>query len=801
MEQKSFLQALIDNCPFPVALLHVILNEDESPKDFTFVYLNEKFANLSNNHGINLINKNFYEIFPDADKKWLNLYYDVSYNDKTVDKDDISSSTNTFMHITAIPGNRKGFCLIVLRDIREREIEKEKFNLNLKRALTSVDREKNFLNLLSFDYTNIYFINLSKDSYEIIKSNDKTNAYKLHGEKGQGCFSKLVKAYVDMYVVDNEKDYVLHKLSIESIKLDLLMDRKCLFHYSCFPNQHGESCYEGRIIRVDDSDGTYNALLTFRSIDKIISKEKAIQNKLQKALDDERVSNEVIRAIATMYEMILRVDLNEDYYVNIKSSDSVHKILGDDGKASLILKESNLSFVSDDYRDLMEKFLDLDTLKDRLRHEDSVYCEFMSKSGFWHASSFVVKRRDENNEVSNVVYLSRSISDQKKREDELALQVSREKRINASKVKFLSSMAHDIKTPLSAISGFTDIAFNDLDDKEKIFDCLKQIKIASKYLTQIVENNFDIDVLESGKVKIKDDNINVVEFFDELKCVLLPIALEKNVKLIVNVHDILSDDIIIDSTKIKRILFNLFNNAINYSKKDGQVVFDVSQKEDADGLKLLISVADNGVGMSSEFQEKMFDRFSREIDTRTSQIRGLGIGLSIVKEFTDLLGGDIEVDSKKDVGTTFKLEFKVKPCKIDDDKLAIIHQEDTIRILIAEDNDINYLILDGILQIYKGLYFKDVIVDRVEDGKKCVDYYFNNRNYDCILMDIQMPIMNGIEATKKIREFDKDINIIAITANSHSLDRDDCTNNGFNELIAKPIDKEKLLKALYKAME
>lgn len=732
MEQRSFLQALIDNCPFPVSLIHVVLDESGNPRDFTFVYMNEECARISNNTVANLLNKNYYECFPDNDRKWLKLYYDVAYLGKILDVDEVSSAANMFMHVTAIPGNRKGFCLTVLRDIRDKEIEKELFNINLKEALSNAERERNFLNLLSFDYTNIYFINLSDDRYELIKTNESSNAYKVHGNKSEGCFSQLVRMYANRYVVDNERDYLIHKLSLESIKLDLLIDRKCLFHYSCFPNEYGQRYFEGRLIRVDDNDGTYNALLTFRPIDEIVSKEKAIQSKLQKTLDDERVSNEVIGAIAKMYEVIYRVDLNEDYFVEIKSNKLLHDKIGQSGRASYMLSRTHLQFVADDFKDMMAKFLNLSTLKERLRYEDSIYVEYVGIGGFWHLSSFVVKRRDENNEASNVLYLTRSISDQKKKEDELALQVSREKQINASKVSFLSSIAHDIKTPLSAISGFVDIGYDNLDDKEKIFGCLKQIRSASKYLTQIVENNFDIDVLESGETKVKDDNVNIVDYFEEFKSVILPLALDKGINLVMNVHDIVSEDIIIDSTKLKRIIFNLFNNAINYTSKGGQVVIDIRQRQDDDGLKLLIMVADNGVGMSKEFQEKMFDRFSREIDTRTSQIRGLGIGLSIVKEFTEVLGGKISVDSKKDVGTTFNLEFKVKSTKIDDDAILPIHVDDTIRILIAEDNDINSLILEGILTIYKGIYFKDIITYRVKDGEECVDYYLDNRNFDCI---------------------------------------------------------------------
>ncbi len=801
MKEKSFLQALVDNCPFPTCILYVDLDDDDNPKDITFVYLNEACAKMSHRNVEDLTNKKYYDVFPNADKKWLQLYYEVAYFDKTIDTDEISNAANMFLHITAIPGNRKGFCLSVLRDIKDREKEKESFQKKLKDALSSVEREKYYLNLLSFDYTNIYYIDLKSGQFELIKRKEGANGTKLL-EKDQvsGDFTKLTKAYVERFVPANEKEFLSHKLSIESMRLDLLIDRQNLFHYTAFPNEFGQRHFEGRIIRVDGNDGSYGALLAFRYIDEIIEKEKAIQNKIQKALDDERISNEVVRAIAQVYEGIYRIDLNENRFDEVKCYRNLHELIGYEGKADEMFNKLCDNFVSHEYYGFMKEFLDLSTLQERLKNEDNVFAEFLGSNGLWHLASFLVKRRDKNNVATNVLYVTRSISDQKKKEQALALEASRQKQANNAKTAFLSSMAHDIKTPLSAISGFVDIGINEFDNKEKLFNCLKQIKHASNYLNQIVQNTFDIDAIENGIVKAKEESVNLTKLFEEFKEVVLPLTLEKNINLKVNVHDLVSEEVIVDSIKLKRIIYNLFINSVNYTNKNGTVGLDArEEKIDDNNVKLIIKVYDNGIGMSKEFQKEMFNRFSRETNTCFSQTRGMGIGLNIVKEFTNLLGGKISVKSKKDVGTVFELEFDLKTTKIvDKQNHEITYSNKSLRILIAEDNDINYEILKGLLDIYKGIYFKDIVTTRVKDGKECLDLYFNNRGFDCILMDIQMPVMDGLESTKQIREFDKNIPIIAVTANSHTIDRKACLDNGFNGLVSKPIDKQRLLEVLSK---
>ncbi len=226
---------------------------------------------------------------------------------------------------------------------------------------------------------------------------------------------------------------------------------------------------------------------------------------------------------------------------------------------------------------------------------------------------------------------------------------------------------------------------------------------------------------------------------------------------------------------------------------------DVYQRDyKDDNVMLCIEVKDTGIGMSNEFQQLMFEKYSREVDTRISQTRGLGIGLNIVKKYVELLNGTISVDSKKGEGTTFRVELPVKCVDDVDNECAvnIINSDRALNILIAEDNDLNYEILAGLIMANKGINFKDIKITRAKNGKECLDILDKSMDYDCIMMDVHMPIMDGLMATCNIRERGIDIPIIAVTANAFEKDKLECIKVGMNDYLSKPIDSNKLISVL-----
>lgn len=384
----------------------------------------------------------------------------------------------------------------------------------------------------------------------------------------------------------------------------------------------------------------------------------------------------------------------------------------------------------------------------------------------------------------------------------LALMAERAKRESEAKTDFLSQVSHDIRTPMNAVRGFTKIARENIDNKEKVRHGLDQIDIASNYLQQIVNDVLDLSRIEKGKLNILMEEMSVSEVFSQFRDTIQEVMPDKHQQISCRLKNIEYDRIILDELRLKQIYMNLLSNAIKYTPDGGQIVFEVKQeKSDRKGYIRLVSVIqDNGIGMTKEYMEKMYDRFSRAVDTRVNQVRGSGLGLSVVKELTVLMGGTITAKSAVGEGTVFTVSFDVEYIKEAKEKISAktekkFNKLKRIHLLVAEDNDLNYEVEQELLGMY------GITCERAENGKICVDKFHRAapKTYDAILMDMQMPVMDGIDATKHIRQMDSEsaeIPIIAVTANAFKSDEEHCAEAGMNVHLSKPFDINKLMEVL-----
>ncbi len=380
-----------------------------------------------------------------------------------------------------------------------------------------------------------------------------------------------------------------------------------------------------------------------------------------------------------------------------------------------------------------------------------------------------------------------------------------------AKTRFLSSMSHDIRTPMNAVIGMTELALRHIDDKDYVKECLEKVSNAGSHLVTLINDILDISQVESGKMMLNPAPFSLNRAVVNIENIFAPKVEEKNLDFKVNVHDIEHDCIIADELRINQICINLLNNAVKYTDVNGSVVFDVSEEpvSDKDGyVNLVCVIADSGIGMSEDFQKEMYGSFAREKDSRIDKIQGSGLGLAIVKQLVDLMDGSILCESISGEGTRFtvKLELPVSEKEIQsideqpesDRQASYYAYARGMHVLIAEDNDINWEIIDTMLADY------GVICDRAENGVECVDRLENTPDgeYDLILMDIQMPVMSGKEATviirKSTREYVRNIPIYAMTADAFAEDVKECMEYGMNGHIAKPVDIKKVLEALKK---
>jgi signal transduction histidine kinase/ActR/RegA family two-component response regulator len=369
---------------------------------------------------------------------------------------------------------------------------------------------------------------------------------------------------------------------------------------------------------------------------------------------------------------------------------------------------------------------------------------------------------------------------------------------NAAKQEFLSSMSHDIRTPMNAIIGMTSLALDNTDDPKRVRDYLGKIALSSKHLLGLINDVLDISKIESGKMTLNVEPVSLREAMDSIVNIMQPQVTAKNQQFKVAAREILSENVCCDGVRLNQVLINLLGNAVKFTPEKGAVQLTVYQEalpEDASRVRTHFLVSDTGIGMSKEYQKVIFESFSREDNTRVRKTEGSGLGMAITKCIVDAMGGTISVRSEQGRGSEFHvvldLEKAAAPAASEAADGAAERVNDVVlkgrRILLAEDNELNWEVARELLSIL------ELELDWAENGEICVEKFRNSPagHYDAIIMDVRMPVMDGYEATAAIRRLereDADIPIIAMTADAFSEDIQRCLERGMNDHLAKPID-------------
>lgn len=376
---------------------------------------------------------------------------------------------------------------------------------------------------------------------------------------------------------------------------------------------------------------------------------------------------------------------------------------------------------------------------------------------------------------------------------------------NKAKSAFLFNMSHDIRTPMNAIIGYAELSRNHLHEPDKLSEYLSDIRTCGQKMLSIIDNILEIARIENNQIVLEESICNIEESFDSCIVMFNTAVQEKHQTITVH-KQVANPYVYIDSSHLSEIVLNVISNAIKYTGQNGKIDCCLTQKphEDADWCYMEISIADNGIGMSEEFQAHIFESFSREHSSTISGIEGTGLGMGIVKNLVDLMHGMIEIQSSPGKGSTFTICIPCRTARKEEAeprKSSSDRPQKTLagkRILLAEDNDLNAEIAIELLS-EEGL-----LVDRVSNGVACVEKLEKAAPdfYDLILMDIQMPVMNGYDATRKIRQledpFRSSIPIIAMTANAFAEDRQKALFVGMNDHVAKPVDMNVLIPVLEK---
>ena len=662
--------------------------------------------------------------------------------------------------------------------------------------VTEFIREKeqnNILSALTMDYTSLVLCDLKQDTVEVIKQDASC------GEMNWHSYSESLNYFYRNVLVKDSCPNYMDLLSNDSLMRSLKEQGSLEWHFQIVPDENGVSNLGARAVFLYEDLDHFKIIMGFRPIDEIVKREKVLE-----------LQREIIEGLGKEYFSVLLLELDSGQIFSYREVGENGKQIADfcrkyENKWCELLPAYADEIVTDESR---ENFLDQLSFDALCSNQDDFSMTYEFKKGdsiiYYQTRIAYVYKKDRSRVA---VIGTRNIDDliKKERMQEAKLKeayiVAEE--ANKAKTDFLNNMSHDIRTPMNVILGYNALMKQYLTDPILV-DYQNKIEQSGKLLLSIINNVLDMARIESGKMVVEERAEQIGLVVEEIESVFESSAQEKNIVFTTSV-DIDHTNVLCDGFKIREILMNLVGNAFKYTPDGGRIAIDVKELdcEKPGYVRFQTQVKDTGIGMSEDFLPTLFDSFSREYNTTIGKVSGTGLGMSIVKNLVDMMDGEICVKSKLGEGTCFTLTFEHRIS--DEDSIELNQELDVFdgksilqgrHVLLVEDNDLNAEIAMAILE-QSGL-----VLDRVEDGLACINRLseVDSDLYDLILMDIQMPNMNGYEATRRIRQFKNSkkagIPILAMTANAFEEDKKMAMDAGMNGHVSKPIDVNVLEKQI-----
>lgn len=606
--------------------------------------------------------------------------------------------------------------------------------------------------------------------------------------------------------------FFMRLADIEYVKEDLSVDDKRTYTYKA-PSLGKDKWVDLTSYVILRHEDNTPAMFTFgfSIVDNLATAEREFRQKL---VEDMQMIGGLASEYYTLYYFNIDNDVFKIYSLDGEKYPETDQIVKNGTKPIDMLRyfcSSELIYEED--RALFAE-LDVQTIREKLANTKKYTIRFRRKFDEeyrWCEMDMV--KYEKPNDIANAICIGfaerdAQIRNEIEQQSKLENAVMEAESANKSKTDFLFNMSHDIRTPMNAITGFTMMAKKYLDDKERVADYLNKIDISGKQLLTLINQVLEMSRIESGKMEFEYKPVNIYDRFSSMVVVLNEQAKVNGQEFTYSLDNITHGNVLADDARMESITLNIAGNAMKYTPEGGKIGFRLEEIPcEREGYgRYAFTVSDTGIGMSEEYLKKLFEPFSREKNTTLSKIQGTGLGMAIVKKIVDQLGGSIEVQSEKNKGTTLvvTVDFELDGEQADNIKEAEIEEVsfEGRRILVTEDNEMNREIAKDILEEY-GFVVEEaddgtVAVEKVKDIVERGDAGY----YDLILMDVQMPLMGGYEATEEIRRITESkgihIPIIAMTANAYEEDRQNAIAAGMDEHIAKPIVLPKLLETMAK---
>ncbi len=678
-----------------------------------------------------------------------------------------------------------------------------------RRNIEEIAEERGrYKNAVLADAIIVFEANLTKNQIRdgIWKNKDgnKISVEELLGIRLPCDYDMYIARWADKYVEESDRELFLKNTDRMYLKEQYEQGKSEITFEYYAKSLEGEKIFVRRstYLAADKKSGDVIAYHNVKDITEQKRKEKQMRQYEQM----------LVMTASGMYKGMRQVDLSDGsmIYLSFEDNHIISQYMGD---WNTWLEGQAQNLHPDDMGKLKEKLRIENLLK--MSVGESLRCDYRSsrknQNGFYrvYATSAYKTERDGKLYVNLVTMDNTETVENEMRQKALIEDaLLRAESASKAKTKFLSNMSHDIRTPMNAIIGFTTLAMTHIDDKERVQGYLEKISSSGNHLLSLINDVLDMSRIESGRMHLEETECNLPDVMRELENMLTAEIQSRKLELHIDMENVSDERIICDRLRLNQILLNLLGNAVKFTTPGGTIcvrVFEETGKNEDDAV-YEFCVKDTGIGMSEEFQKRLFEPFERERSSTASGIQGTGLGMAITKNIVEMMGGTISVISKKGVGTEFTVRLPVKKVHAGQAQAAPAEEEDSApagrtsiegkRILLVEDNDFNREIAGEILG-EAGMF-----VEMAEDGSIAIDKLLEKGPgyYDLVLMDIQMPVMDGYTATQVIRSFKNkelaNIPIIAMTANAFEEDKRKALETGMNAHIAKPVDVKQLLDTL-----
>lgn len=528
----------------------------------------------------------------------------------------------------------------------------------------------------------------------------------------------------------------------------------------------------------------------------------------------------IVQGLSAFYHSVFYVDLNTKTFQAFKAEDDLVKLIGGEDDYGLLRQICSRGIAGRDGRARFERELEISEIRRRIGSGEFIYAlEYQRDYGGYCGwmRIHVILAESQNSVPAKIILAAHSVDEEKEEQEKnrkaLLAAYETAKAANEAKSSFLAQMSHDLRTPINAIVGMTAIAASQVQDSEKVADCLKKIDLSSRHLLALVNEVLDLSRIERGKIKLEEESFSLGKLIEDVGVMIRAESEEKGQKLSLNASDLAHDRLIGDTRSLRQVLLNLLTNAVKYTPDGGRILLntqEVSQRKPG-YASFVFTVEDSGIGMSKDFLDYVFVPFARADDAQVQSIQGNGLGMSIAQKLITAMEGDIQVESELGCGSRFTITLNLRiddTCPGEDAEQAgpggrerdCCGQDRDFpagkTLLLAEDNDLNMEIAQTLLE---NMGFA---VQGVKNGQEAVNAFEDSEpgTYYAILMDLQMPVMDGYTAARSIRTGSHPqagtIPIIALTANAFAEDITKTLAAGMNDHVSKPIDCERLLDVL-----